>query len=155
MSSTTTRSVTHDTFTLERRYDATPARVFAAFADQEAKKQWFGGGDDWTSDRWDLDFRVGGREVNHSHMEGGPAITFEATFQDIIENERIVYAYDMTMDGERISVSLATIELFGDGGGCRLVLTEQGAFLDGLDKPEMRREGTEQLLDALGASLGA
>src|SRR4029078_4066992 len=81
MSSTTTRSVTHDTFTLERRYDATPARVFAAFADQEAKQQWFGGGDGWGSDRWYLDFRVGGREVNHSHMEGGPAITFESTFQ--------------------------------------------------------------------------
>lgn len=93
MSSTTTRSVTHDTFTLERRYDAAPARVFAAFPDQEAKKQWFGGGDGWASDRWDLDFRVGGREVNHSHLEGGPSITFESTFQDIVENERIVYGH--------------------------------------------------------------
>ena len=32
------RSVTHDTFVLERTYDAPVARVFAAFADWEAKK---------------------------------------------------------------------------------------------------------------------
>ena len=37
--------------------------------------------------------------------------------------------------------------------GTRLTYTEQGAYLDGLDTPEQREEGTAQLLDALGASL--
>lgn len=36
----TARSVTHDKFTIERTYPATPARVFAAFASAEAKASW-------------------------------------------------------------------------------------------------------------------
>lgn len=37
----TNRSVLHATFTLERTYPATPARVFAAWADPAAKARWF------------------------------------------------------------------------------------------------------------------
>lgn len=37
------RSTVHDTFTIERHYDATPARVFKAFADPTAKALWFAG----------------------------------------------------------------------------------------------------------------
>jgi uncharacterized protein YndB with AHSA1/START domain len=35
-------SVEHATFVIERRYDASPARVFAAWADPAAKRRWFG-----------------------------------------------------------------------------------------------------------------
>jgi len=52
-----------------------------------------------------------------------------------------------------MSVSVATFEFVPDGGGTRLVLTEQGVFLDGLDTSEQREEGTGVLLDALGALL--
>ncbi len=40
----TDRSVTHATFVVERRYDASPARVFAAWADPAAKARWFARG---------------------------------------------------------------------------------------------------------------
>jgi uncharacterized protein YndB with AHSA1/START domain len=153
-STTTSRSVVHDTFTLERTYDASPARVFAAFADQEAKRLWFGDPDGWSVEVWDMDFRVGGRELNRATLTDGPTMIFEAIYLDIVQDERIVYTYQMEMGGERISVSLSTIELFTAGAGTRLVMTEQGAFLDGHDKPEGRKEGTEGLLDALGVSLG-
>jgi hypothetical protein len=59
----------------------------------------------------------------------------------------------MHVDDKRISVSVATIELTADGKRTRLKLTEQGAYLDGLDNGDKRREGTEGLLDALGESL--
>ena len=36
----TERSVTHATFTVERTYDASPARVFNAFADPAIKRRW-------------------------------------------------------------------------------------------------------------------
>lgn len=55
--------------------------------------------------------------------------------------------------GTRISVSLTTVELIPAEGGTRLVFTEQGAFLDGRDTPELREHGTNELLDALGKSL--
>ena len=145
----TTRSVTHATFAVERTYDASPARVFAAWAQPEAKSGWFGepGGD------FELDFRVGGREFNRGTLPDGSVYTFEGRYYDIVPDERIVYAYDMHLDERRISVSLATVELKPDGGGTRLIFTEQGAFLDGLDTPELREQGTGQLLDALGEEL--
>ena len=149
----TERSVTHNTFVLERTYDATPARVFAAFSDWEAKKLWFAGPPDWDLTEATMDFRVGGRETNKGGPRGGFVSSFEARYYDIVPDERIVYAYEMHVDDVRISVSVATIELKADGKRTRLKLTEQGAYLDGFDNGDKRREGTEGLLDALGASL--
>ncbi len=100
-----------------------------------------------------MDFRVGGREHNSGGRKGGPIHSFNAIYQDIVENQRIIYAYDMHIDDRRISVSLATIELKPEGSGTRLTFTEQGAFLDGYDDPGDRERGTRLLLDALGKSL--
>jgi len=35
-------SVQHGSFTIERRFDAAPARVFAAWSNPDAKAGWFG-----------------------------------------------------------------------------------------------------------------
>jgi uncharacterized protein YndB with AHSA1/START domain len=102
-----------------------------------------------------MDFRVGGKEVNAGGPKDGPIHVFNAVYQDIVPNERIVYSYDMLFGAVRISVSLATIELRPEGKGTRLVLAEQGAFLDRHDDPAAREHGTGELLDALGASLSA
>ena len=149
------RSVTHSTFVVERVYDAGPARVFHAIADPAAKSRWFTHPDEWVSDAGTMDFRVGGRETVSGGPKGGPVHSFSSIYQDIVPNERIVYTYDMHMDDVRTSVSLATIELFPSGTGTRLVMTEQGAFLDGYDDAGSREEGTKLLLDALGAALAS
>ena len=149
------RSVTHATFVLERHYPASPARVFNAFADPKAKALWFGGPSEWKKGESSFDFRVGGREINSGGPAGGQVHSFNCLYQDIVPNERIIYTYDMELDGERISVSLATIELKAEGDGTRLVITEYGAFLDGYDNPASREHGTGWLLDKLGESLKA
>jgi len=149
----TKRSVTHDTFVIERSYSASPARVFFALSDKQAKEKWFVGPAEWGTNYHEMDFRVGGRETNSVAPANGPSHRFDAIYQDIIENERIVYSYDMHIGDKRISVSLATIELTPEGTGTRFKLTEQGAYLDDFDDPSLRRKGTEDLLDALGASL--
>ncbi|MGI8665135.1 MAG: SRPBCC family protein [Jatrophihabitans sp.] len=149
-----TRSIAHDRFVIERSYPASPARVYAAFADPAAKIRWFGDPDSEVGASHEIDFRVGGRESLSGGAPGsGATFTFDALYQDIVDNERIVYSYDMTMDGKRISVSLATLEFLADGGGTRLILTELGAYLDGLDTNAVRQQGTEELLDALGRFL--
>jgi hypothetical protein len=45
------------------------------------------------------------------------------------------------------------LELIPAGAATRLVMTEQGAFLDGYDDAGSRERGTNFLLDALGKSL--
>jgi uncharacterized protein YndB with AHSA1/START domain len=148
------RKVTHATFAIERTYPAAPARVFHALSDKAAKSKWFVGPDEWSAGKYELDFRVGGREVNSGGPKGGEIHTFDAVYLDIVENERIIYAYEMFLGDTRISVSLATIELTGEGEGTRLRFTEQGAFLDEwADHAAGREEGTRLLLDALGKAV--
>jgi uncharacterized protein YndB with AHSA1/START domain len=144
------RSVAHATFAIERVYDASPARVFEAWADPEAKKRWFGPEE---KGRYELDFRVGGQEHLTIGTPDGPTYRFDASYQDIVPDERIVYAYDMYRDDTRISVSLATVELVSAGAGTRLRFTEQAAFLDGQDTPAERERGTGTLLENLAAEL--
>src|SRR4029453_16448515 len=114
------RSAVHDTFSIERTYDASPARVYNAWADPEAKARWFAGPDEWTQSEREFDFRVGGRENLRGGSPGGPMISFEAVYPDIVADERIVYTYDMHLDDRRISVSLATVEFKAEGDSTRL-----------------------------------
>ena len=85
--------------------------------------------------------------------DDGPVYTYDAVYQDIVPGKRIVYAYDMHQNEDRISVSLATVEIEAAGDGTRLTLTEHGVFLDGHDNPAEREHGTNALIDALGAHL--
>ena len=145
-----TYSVLHRSFTIDRTYPAAPARVFHAFEDPRLKRQWMAEGEGWNVDEFTMDFRVGGREFARFRFGSGPEITSDVTYHDIVTNNRIVVAYTMTIDGKRISSSLATTEFKAGGTGTKLVYTEQGAFFDGIDNPEGREEGSRELLGKLG-----
>ena len=147
------RSATHATFVIERSYDASPARVFAAFADPAIKARWFAGPDEWGPDERTMDFRVGGRETSRGGPKGGPMHVMDGRFQDIVPDQRIVFTYDMTLDDVRISVSLLTIELTPAGSGTKLTFTEQGVYLDGFEDKGGREEGSRALLDNLEREL--
>ena len=144
------RSATHATFVIERTYDAAPSRVFAAWADKSAKGKWFGppeGGGEV-----ELDFRIGGREHFEASV-GGALYSYDALYEDIVPDERIVYTYNMHRDGTRMSVSVSTVEMLAAGEGTELRYTEQGVFLDGIDTPQAREHGTAELFDKLGEAL--
>jgi uncharacterized protein YndB with AHSA1/START domain len=147
MTTSRSRSAEHGTFTITRTYPVPPERVFAAWSSQEAKARWFG------APGYELDFRVGGTEINRGGPPGGPVFTFEATYRDIVPGERIVYGYVMDADDRLISVSVTTVEFAAAPSGTTLTFTEQGVFLDGADTPAIREKGSGELLDALGAAL--
>ncbi|GIO13023.1 activator of HSP90 ATPase [Cohnella xylanilytica] len=140
------RSSVHDTFVIERVYDATADKVYAAWSDPAAKAGWFQKAEQF-------EFRVGGREYSRGGPPEGPVFTFDAVYQDIVPNERIVYTYTLDMGETRISVSTTTIELKPEEGGTRLIFTEQGIYLDGHDNPAQREQGTKEMLDTLGEAL--
>jgi uncharacterized protein YndB with AHSA1/START domain len=146
------RTTEHGTFVISRTYPVPRERVFAAWSSRDAKARWFGApGED--NPNLQLDFRVGGTEVNSGGPPDGPVFTYKATYQEVLSGERIVYGSTMDMDDTLISASVTTVEFATAGDGTTLTFTEQGVFLDGHDSVAAREKGTGELLDQLGAAL--
>jgi uncharacterized protein YndB with AHSA1/START domain len=153
--------VTHDTFTIERTFDASPDRVYEALANPEIKAKWFAGPPSWKLIERTHDFRVGGREHVAGRFENGMTSVFDAQYFDIVPNERVLYSYEMTVNGRKISTSLATFELVPDGKKTKVILTEQGAYFDdpemakyalpGQTQHQSRLAGTQSLMDRMAA----
>jgi uncharacterized protein YndB with AHSA1/START domain len=143
-------SVAHGTFVVDKDFSHPISRVFAAWADPQKKAKWFGDG---ATPAQVFDFRPGGRESSSGVIPNGPTYSFDVVYQDIVPDSRILYSYDMHLDGRKISVSLASIEFTATDRGTHLRLTEYGLYLDGLDNMEQRRAGTIPMIDKLGVYL--
>lgn len=155
-----TSTQTHATFVLERTYPVPVEKVWAAFADPVQKKQWFLDEDCADTSGISEDFRIGGHGTNDGDMPDGSRSEFKSTYTDIVENQRIVYTYDMWLNRAHASTSITTIVFETVDGGTRLTFTEQGVHLDGIHGPGPeaaagREHGTDGLLDQLGSYLSA
>jgi len=151
----TERTVAHATFVIDRTLKHAPERVFNAFADEQAKRKWFGGGEECEPLHRTFDFRVGGTEEDKGRWRNGTVSYFVCRYHEILPNQRIVFTYDMHLDDVRLSVSLTTVEFKVVEGGTRLVFTEMGAYLDAhTDGAAGREEGWGKLIDRLVESLG-
>jgi uncharacterized protein YndB with AHSA1/START domain len=152
-------SVIHHTFVLERSYAVGPERAFAAFADPAKKRRWSAEGEHHEVERFEMDFRVGGREYAGMRFGAGtpfPGTLFEreASYQDIVQDRRIVIASSMSLGGRRISVSLETFEFLPAGAaGTDMIFTHQAVFFEGSDGPQMREAGWEKLLGKLAGEV--
>jgi uncharacterized protein YndB with AHSA1/START domain len=152
-------TVNHSTFVIERSFPAAPERVFAALADPARKRRWFAESEGFKVDSFEMDFRVGGFERSRFRFNASTPIpentpcANDSVYLDIVTNQRVVLAYTMTVGGKRISASQATFELRAAGTGTQLIFTEQAAFFEGGDGPEMREAGWRELLERLGREL--
>lgn len=150
----------HGTFVIERTFPASPARVFAAFADPQRKKSWFAESDTHEIVAFESDLRIGGVERLHYRFGAdtpfpGAILTNEGQFHDVVPERRIVTASHMAIEGKPISVALVTIELSPSGTGTDVTCIFQGVFFEGADGPEMRKGGWETMFDRLGQTLAA
>ncbi|HLK63699.1 MAG TPA: SRPBCC family protein [Bryobacteraceae bacterium] len=151
-------SVTHSTFVIERHYPATPERVFRAFSDPAKKRRWLGEGEGREVLEFESDFRVGGHERTQSRLGAntpfpGTSLTNHTVYQDIVPNQRIVFAYTMSLGDHRMSAALVTVQLTPANDGTAFTFTEQGAFFEGSDGPQRREAGWSKLLDGICAEL--
>ena len=151
------RTVNHSTYVVERAYPATPKRVFAAFSDPAKKRRWYADKENGEVLEYEMDFRAGGKESSRFRSKGGPmagaVFGNQTTYHDIVQNSRIVLAYTMSVNDKCISASLATFEFVATESGTNLVFTEQAAFFEGADGPQMREMGWRHLLESLAKEL--
>lgn len=145
----TATSAAHTSFVLDRRFKASAARVFAAWADPATKLRWSDCHAETNAAEFSMDFRPGGFELYRSRLPDGTQLAVDKVFLDIVPNARIVFAYSMAANGKAFSASLVTVEFSDTPGGSTLKLTEQLAYLDGHMDIEQRRRGTEEGLDRL------
>lgn len=142
--------VNHDSFVSTRTVRASVATAYRAWSEGELKAKWFvGPAGKWTLQERAFDFKVGGKETLIGAMASGGTSHFDATYMDIVPNERIVYAYRMLVDAELISVSLGTVEFLSNGEGCEVRYTEQSAYYHAEMGHEGRIRGTEMWMDQM------
>ena len=150
------KPIHHASFSVERAYKSPRARVFSAFTGTDSRRRWLIESDGWTVHHFTPPATVapGAAESSSFSPPGaGVVITNDTTYLDVQENERLIFAYAMTLGGEPLSSSLTTVEFLDDGAGTRLVLTEQGAYY-GDEDVAGRRQGTTLLLEALAKEIG-
>jgi uncharacterized protein YndB with AHSA1/START domain len=147
----------HNTFVIERHFPQTVARVFSAFAQPALKRRWYAEGDHEILD-FHMDFRSGGIErlryrFKEGHPIAGSEIANESSYQDVVEEKRIIMTSKMSLNGKPILVMITTFEFAPADIGTDLVLTHQGTYIDWPDGAKMIEIGWGQLVDRLQHSL--
>lgn len=141
------------TVRIERTYPVPPAAVFAAWSRREALLDWGAPGEGWTFAYDAFDFRVGHVDVCRFGAEGEAPWINRNRYEQIVPDRRIVYTSTLSRDGTTGFAGLVAVEFEDDGAGCRMTLTEQGAYLDGEDDSSGHHDGWSDMLDALGRHL--
>lgn len=136
--------VEHTTFVIERELPGSPQHAFRFWSEPRLKAHWTGCHADWTVLEERFDFRAGGLELKRWRTAEGDEQTFHAHYLDIVTEQRIIYAYEMSFKGQRLSASLVTIELSPSAAQTCMKFTEQTAFLGGEDAQRQRILGTEE-----------
>ena len=146
--------ITHDTFTIERTFRADRDKAFSAWSDVNEKAKWFvGPAGRWTAIRREMNFTQGGEEIVVGRFDDHGTSGFYCTYQDIVDQECIVYSYRMFVDESLLSVSLVTVQFEDSGTGCKTVFTEQGVYFGDPAAAKGRLQGSQMLMDNFVNSL--
>jgi uncharacterized protein YndB with AHSA1/START domain len=145
----TMTSTLHTTLVFERTISAPIEAVFAAFAEPVKRAAWGTPSDTAVVIYDETDFREGGQDKFRCGSKTNPNIHGVTSYLDIVFNRRIVSSETITVDGKRLCVSLATLELTPDGKETKLKNTTQLVSFIGQDMVNGHMMGTNASLDNL------
>lgn len=142
-------TIAHATIVMDRTYNASPARVFNAWADVEARKRWSAPADNIRIEYEEADFREGGRDLSRCIEPGNDDYVAAVHYIDIKPDQRIFFVEDIAHGKRRVSAALITVELLPKDAGTRLLLTMQIASFDGSNMEQGYQFGWSAALDNL------
>jgi uncharacterized protein YndB with AHSA1/START domain len=143
-----TLAATKPSLTIKRRFNAPPAKVYAAWADPEIMARWFGPGH---VERVDIeaDVRIGGRYHITMHVPGDRHDVL-GVYREIVPNERLVFTWAWKSTPER--ESLVTVTFKPDGSGTIMTLLHEQFFdADARDRHQHGWTGAIDKLEKLFA----
>ena len=122
-----TQTATKPSLTLKRRYNAPPAKVFAAWTDPQKMMRWMGPEGVQSVDAG-IDARVGGRYHLSMRSSNGEQHDVSGVYREVVPNEKLVFTWAWKSTPER--ESLVTVTFKPDGDGTLLTLTHEQFFDD-------------------------
>jgi uncharacterized protein YndB with AHSA1/START domain len=141
--------LSHATIVMERTYNASPARVFSAWADVEARKRWSTPAENIRIEYEEADFREGGRDVSRCIEPGNDDYVAAVSYIDLKRDQRIFFVEDITHGKTRVSAALISVGVTPHGAATRLLLTMQIASFDGSNMEQGYQFGWNAALDNL------
>ena len=136
----------HPTFTIERRLDATPEQVWAAWTDpDQAAAWWHPHGVSTPRETVEIDARPGGRyRYTMVRDDTGESFPTGGTYLEVDPPRRLVFTWaDPDADPDEAPIATVEIEPDGDGAVLRFTLTRFAADGAGI------RSGWDEALDVL------
>lgn len=153
MTATAQTRMLHDAITMERTYNASPARVFAAWESLEARLRWSipfpaaGAAYD------QAEFRAGGLDIMRCGPKDDMRFLAHVRYLEILPDRRIVMAESVAEDGTIRAASLITVQFEPAGPkpakATKQTVTMQISALDGTDMLDGYRSGWTAALDNL------
>ena len=134
------------TLRMERRFGASPERVWRAFTDARELRKWWGP-TGFTTPRASLDLRVGGAYALTMKAPSGKLHHLAGVFKAVEPGKRLVYTWSWQEGGYAGLPTLVTLEFRPDGKGTMLRLTHEA-----MTSAEMARDhkgGWSSCLDRL------
>jgi uncharacterized protein YndB with AHSA1/START domain len=135
--------------TIKRRFNATPAKVFAAWTDPEKVKRWMCPGDNKVIST-EGDARTGGHYRWVMQAPSGERHDVSGTYREFIPNERLVFTWAWISTPER--ESLVTLTFKPDGDGTLFTMVHE-QFFDETAR-DNHNKGWTSAMDKLGEYLG-
>lgn len=139
----------HDKIVMERIYNASPARVFAAWEGVEVRLRWSIPFPEAGAAYDQAEFRVGGLDIMRCGARDDMRFLAHVRYLEILPDARIVMAESIAEDGKFRAASLITIEFEPIGEATRQTVTMQVSALDGSGMLDGYNSGWSAALDNL------
>ena len=142
--------ITKPSLTIKWRFNAPPAKVFAAWTDPEKVKRWMGPGE-VKALLVETNVRTGGHYRWLMQSPDGEQHDVSGVYREVIPNEKLVFTWAWKSTPER--ESLVTLTFKPDGGGTLMTLLHEQFFDE--DARDRHQGGWSSAMEKLDKYLSA